>query len=49
MEVGKLTVEVRTVLGKNESRRLRAQGKVPGVMYDAGRRESATPTGRPSG
>ena len=30
MEVGKLTVEVRTVLGKNESRRLRTSGKVPG-------------------
>ncbi len=36
MEVGKLTVEVRTVLGKNESRRLRAQGKVPGVVYGKG-------------
>jgi len=36
MEVGKLTVEVRTVQGKNESRRLRAQGKVPGVCYGKG-------------
>jgi large subunit ribosomal protein L25 len=36
MEVGKLTVEVRTVLGKNESRRLRAEGKVPGVCYGKG-------------
>jgi large subunit ribosomal protein L25 len=36
MEVGKLTVEVRTVLGKNESRRLRATGKVPGVIYGKG-------------
>jgi large subunit ribosomal protein L25 len=36
MEVGKLTVEVRTTLGKNESRRLRAQGKVPGVIYGKG-------------
>jgi large subunit ribosomal protein L25 len=36
MEVGKLTVEVRTVLGKNESRRMRAQGKVPGVVYGKG-------------
>ena len=36
MEVGKLTVEVRTVQGKNESRRLRAEGKVPGVCYGKG-------------
>jgi large subunit ribosomal protein L25 len=36
MEVGKLTVEVRTVLGKNESRRLRTSGKVPGIIYGKG-------------
>ncbi len=36
MEVGKLTVEIRTVTGKNESRRLRLQGKVPGVCYGKG-------------
>src|SRR5688500_6527869 len=36
MEVGKLTVEVRTVLGKNESRRMRAQDKVAGVLYGKG-------------
>jgi large subunit ribosomal protein L25 len=36
MEVGKLTVEVRTVLGKNESRRLRTAGKVPGIIYGKG-------------
>jgi large subunit ribosomal protein L25 len=36
MEVGKLSVEVRTAQGKNESSRLRATGKVPGVIYGKG-------------
>lgn len=36
MEVGKLTVEVRSTVGhKGASRGLRAQGKVPGVCYGA--------------
>ena len=36
MEVGKLTVEVRSTIGhKGASRALRAQGKVPGVCYGA--------------
>jgi large subunit ribosomal protein L25 len=33
MEVGKLTVSVRTGHGKNAARQLRAQGLVPGVCY----------------
>jgi large subunit ribosomal protein L25 len=33
MEVGKLSVEIRTLQGKNEARRLRATGKVPGIIY----------------
>lgn len=36
MEVGKLTVEVRSQSGKNEARRLRSSGKVPGVCYGRG-------------
>jgi large subunit ribosomal protein L25 len=36
MEIGKLTVEHRTSTGKNEARRLRAAGKVPGVCYGKG-------------
>src|SRR5689334_12488949 len=36
MEVGKLTVEVRNTAGKNEARRLRASGRVPGVCYGPG-------------
>ncbi|HYU15821.1 MAG TPA: 50S ribosomal protein L25 [Candidatus Acidoferrum sp.] len=36
MEVGKLTVHVRQSLGKGQSRRLRAEGKVPGICYGAG-------------
>jgi large subunit ribosomal protein L25 len=35
MEVGKLTVSVRGRSGKGGSRKLRAQGKVPGVCYGA--------------
>src|SRR5690606_2694024 len=35
MEVGKLTVHLRKGSGKGESRRLRSQGKVPGVCYGA--------------
>ena len=35
MEVGKLTVQLRKGAGKGESRRLRAQGLVPGVCYGA--------------
>jgi large subunit ribosomal protein L25 len=33
MEVGKLTVQRRTHTGKGVARKLRAQGKVPGVCY----------------
>src|SRR5918912_1380206 len=33
MEVGKLTVSVRDRSGKGDARKLRAQGKVPGVCY----------------
>jgi large subunit ribosomal protein L25 len=36
MEVGKLTVDVRTTKGKGFARRLRAQGLVPGVCYGVG-------------
>lgn len=36
MEVGKLTVEYRSTTGKNEARRLRAAGKVPGICYGLG-------------
>lgn len=36
MEVGKLNVEVRTQQGKNEARRLRTTGKVPGIVYGKG-------------
>jgi large subunit ribosomal protein L25 len=36
METGKLTVEHRTSTGKNEARRLRAAGKVPGICYGKG-------------
>ena len=36
MEVGKLTVEVRSTVGhKGASRGLRSKGKVPGVCYGA--------------
>ncbi len=35
MEVGKLTVSLRTGAGKNAARQLRAQGLVPGVCYGA--------------
>jgi large subunit ribosomal protein L25 len=35
MEVGKLTVSLRDRSGKGDSRKLRAQGKVPGVCYGA--------------
>lgn len=35
MEVGKLTVFVRHDTGKGQSRRLRAEGKVPGICYGA--------------
>jgi len=35
MEVGKLTVSLRERSGKGGSRRLRAEGKVPGVCYGA--------------
>jgi large subunit ribosomal protein L25 len=33
MEIGKLTVEYRIQSGKNETRRLRASGRVPGICY----------------
>jgi len=33
-----IEVEERTALGKNESRRLRRDGKIPGVLYGAGKR-----------
>jgi len=36
MDVGKLTVEYRTLHGKNESGRLRLTGKVPGICYGKG-------------
>lgn len=35
MEVGKLTVHLRRGTGKGDSRRLRAEGRVPGVCYGA--------------
>ncbi|HWM84976.1 MAG TPA: 50S ribosomal protein L25 [Kofleriaceae bacterium] len=35
MEVGKLTVHIRHDIGKGQSRRLRAEGKVPGICYGA--------------
>jgi large subunit ribosomal protein L25 len=35
MEVGKLTVSLRTRSGKGDTRKLRAEGKVPGVCYGA--------------
>src|ERR1700704_5035704 len=35
MEVGKLTVSLRERSGKGGSRKLRAEGKVPGVCYGA--------------
>jgi large subunit ribosomal protein L25 len=35
MEVGKLTVHIRHDMGKGQSRRLRAEGKVPGICYGA--------------
>jgi large subunit ribosomal protein L25 len=36
METGKLTVEYRTSSGKNEAKRLRASGRVPGICYGSG-------------
>jgi large subunit ribosomal protein L25 len=36
MEFGKLTVEHRKHTGKNEARRLRASGRVPGICYGPG-------------
>jgi large subunit ribosomal protein L25 len=36
MEVGKLTVTYRSTTGKNEARRLRAAGRVPGICYGLG-------------
>ena len=39
MEFAKLTVEVRSSTGKGGARKLRAAGKVPGVLY--GRKERA--------
>src|ERR1051325_1848824 len=35
MEVGKLTVSLRDRSGKGGSRKLRAEGKIPGVCYGA--------------
>src|SRR5580698_123436 len=35
MEVGKLTVSLRTTSGKGAATKLRAQGKVPGICYGA--------------
>ncbi len=36
MEVGKLTVEVRKGTGKGASRKIRSEGKVPGICYGHG-------------
>jgi large subunit ribosomal protein L25 len=36
MDFGKLTVEYRKHTGKNEARRLRAAGRVPGICYGLG-------------
>jgi large subunit ribosomal protein L25 len=36
MDFGKLTVEYRNSIGKNEARRLRATGRVPGICYGPG-------------
>lgn len=36
MDFGKLTVEYRKNTGKNEARRLRAAGRVPGICYGKG-------------
>ena len=36
MEVGKLSVEQREARGKGAARRLRAQGKIPGIYYGKG-------------
>ena len=36
MDFGKLTVEYRKNTGKNEARRLRAAGRVPGICYGLG-------------
>jgi large subunit ribosomal protein L25 len=36
MDFGKLTVEYRSSTGKNEAKRLRATGRVPGICYGAG-------------
>lgn len=36
MDFGKLTVEYRKDTGKNEARRLRASGRVPGICYGHG-------------
>jgi large subunit ribosomal protein L25 len=36
MDIGKLIVEYRGTTGKNEARRLRATGKVPGICYGRG-------------
>ena len=33
-----IEVEERTAIGKNESRRLRRSGKIPAVLYGAGKR-----------
>jgi large subunit ribosomal protein L25 len=36
MDFGKLTVDYRNTTGKNEAKRLRASGRVPGICYGAG-------------
>ena len=36
MDIGKLSVEYRKDTGKNEARRLRAAGRVPGICYGKG-------------
>jgi large subunit ribosomal protein L25 len=40
MEAKRLTIEPRSVVGKNASRRLRRNGFIPGVLYSHGEAES---------
>jgi ribosomal protein L25 (general stress protein Ctc) len=42
IEFGKLTVEYRKDTGKNETRRLRASGRIPGICYGPGAKPVAT-------
>lgn len=41
-----IDAEVRTATGKNENRRLRTRGKVPGVLCDNGKATSVTLEGK---